>query len=184
MKSIGIDLAGKKDNPTGFSSLKNSRVRSCLLNSDDEIIEASIKENPDIISIDSPLSFSSSGGYRGSDLELLKRGYRVFPPDFGGMESLTKRGIRISESLIDKGFKVIEVHPLTSGRIIFNSKDREEWISGLSELGFVLDSELSEHEVDSVIAAFTGFLYLEGKTEKVGKSGEKIVIPKFHLEDF
>ena len=47
-----------------------------------------------------------------------------------------------------------------------------------------MTSNLNEHEIDSIIAAITGNFYLKGKTEKVGKRGNEIVIPKVQLEDF
>lgn len=184
MKSVGIDLAGKSKNPTGFAILEESRIISNILHTDEEIIDSCIGEGSEVIAIDSPLSFSSDGGFRKADLDLLKRGYRLFPPDFGGMRTLTKRGINISKYLGRQGFEVIEVHPLTSGKIIFDSKDRKHWITRLSESGFAMTSNLNEHEIDSIIAAITGNLYLKGKTEKVGKRVDEIVIPKVQLEDF
>ncbi len=173
MKSIGIDLAGKKENPTGISIIRET-----------DIIVRTVYSNKDItkvVAIDAPLSFSENCGLRDSDSKLIERGHRVFPPDFGGMEVLTYRAIRISERLKDSGFWVIESHPLTSGKILFDSKDREDWITSLDEKGLELEDGLTEHEIDSIILAFVGLLFWKGEVEKVGR--QEVFIPVSQAED-
>lgn len=177
MKTIGIDLAGKEKNPTGIGVLKNRRIKTGLFHSDEEIIERCESENPSTISIDAPLSFPDVGSFRKCDNELIKRGYRVFPPGFGGMKVLTERGIHLSKELRGNGFEVIEIHPLTSGMILFETKNRENWLSSLSKQGWELECGVSEHEVDSMIAAFVAFLHMRGETERIGEEGKEIVIP-------
>lgn len=178
MKAVGIDLAGKEDNSTGIAILENHDIRTDILYSDNEITEMCKSEDPKIVAMDAPLSFPEEGGLREADSELINRGHRVLPPALGGMESLTRRGIRLSKRLDERGFEVIEIHPRTSGRILFGSGSRDDWISKLEDEGWRPDSKPTEHEIDSVLAAITGLLYLEGKTEKVGKSGKEIIIPR------
>ncbi len=177
MKSIGIDLAGKEKNPTGVAVLEDQRIDSEVMNENSEIIEKCKLQDPKIIAIDSPLSFPEDNGLRDSDSKLVKRGYRVLPPKLGGMEVLTRRGIQFAEKLSELNFKVIEVHPLTSGRILFETKSKGEWLSLLSEKGWEIKPNTNQHEKDSIIAAFTGYLHLKGETEKVGED-RGIIIPK------
>lgn len=181
MKSAGIDLAGKENNPTGFSVLKNSRIRANLLYSDGKIVGACKSENPEIIAIDAPLSFPEEGNLREADSELIRNGYRVFPPTFGGMKLLTERGIQLAKELRGLGFYVIEIHPRTSGRILFESDLRSEWISELVDEGWELDLESNDHEIDSALAAFTALLHLKKKTREIGGVDGEIVIPRNRL---
>ncbi len=178
MKCVGIDLAGKEKNPTGFAVLNNQKINSQILNKDKEIIEKCELKNPDIIAIDSPLSFPKNDeGFRDSDLKLIERGYRVLPPELGGMEALTKRGTKLAQKLDELNHKNIEIHPLTSGRVLFGTKSRDEWVRNLSEEDWEVKQDLDKHQVDSILAAFTGYLHLKNKTEKIG-GDDGIIIPK------
>ncbi len=177
MTCVGIDLAGKKKNPTGFSVLEDRKINFGILKEDEEIIEKCKTKKPEIIAIDSPLNFSKENGFRDCDLELIERGYRVLPPDFGGMKSLTERGIKLAEELRELDFEVLEIHPLTSGLILFDTKSRDKWISILSERGWEVETDANEHEIDSVVAGLTGYLYLRGETKRIGGE-EGIIIPE------
>jgi predicted nuclease with RNAse H fold len=74
------------------------------------------------------------------------------------------------------GIKVIEVHPRTSGLLLFGTAERKKWMKKLKQLGFKFDGGGSRHEVDAALAALTGLLYLKGKVEKVGRPEEGIII--------
>lgn len=178
MKSLGIDLAGDEDNSSGVAILEERNIRTDILKSDKEIIDLFKSQGPKIIAIDAPLSLPRKGNLREADSELIARGHRVLPPTLGGMRLLTVRGIRLAGALRELKFKVIEVHPRTSGKILFGSKERDDWISKLKRGGWNLESGFNEHEIDSILAAVTGFLYLEKRTEKVGEKEGEIVIPK------
>jgi hypothetical protein len=173
MKSIGIDLAALEENPTGFVVMHELRARTKVLYNTDEILEEIFRENPDITAIDAPLSFPEDmKGFRGCDKRLIKLGYKVFPPTFRHMKRLTQRGIEITSTLKRGGFNVIEIHPKTSMKILglFNHED-------LERVGIVLQNEnISKHEFDAVLAAYTGFLHLKRKTRRIKNEGE-IVIP-------
>lgn len=178
MLSIGIDLAGNENNPTGLGLLTNKSITAKTLHSDNEILEFCKDMNPDIIAIDAPLAFPEGGRFRRADQELIERGHQVLPLTLDGMEKLTERGMKVSEKLRNSDFEIIEVHPKTSGKIITGTKSRAEWISKLKEEGWGIESNLSKHEVDSILAALTGKLYLEKRTEQVGGRKGKIVIPQ------
>lgn len=181
MKSIGIDLAGREKNPTGASVLEDNFITSDIYHSNEGIVSLCESEGPDIIAIDAPLSEPMERGLRECDTKLIKKGYRVLPPLLGGMKSLTKRGIKLAEDLRKRSFEVIEVHPLTSGKILFDTSAKEKWLSKLLESGWNIDIDMNDHEIDSASAAVTGFIHLNGDTEEVkGRDGE-IVIPRNRL---
>lgn len=177
MKVVGIDLAGTSNNPTGFAYLQRREFKTELIYRDDEIIELCRHLSPAVVAIDAPLSLPEKGNLRSADVSLIRRGLRVFPPTFGGMRSLTSRGICLASSLRAMGFKVIEVHPRTSGVILFGKADKAVWSKELRKRGWKLE-KVSEHEIDAAIAALTGWLWLKGKFEEVGEPKEgTIVIP-------
>ena len=177
MKTVGIDLAGLCTNPSGFAVLSNRRIQTQLVYPNEEIIELCLQNRAEVVAVDAPLSRPKCGNLRKADRVLISRGYRVLPPLFGGMRSLTERGEFLIKKLREERIDVIEVHPTTSGKILFDTPNRKGWIGGLEKLGFRL-KEKSEHEVDASMAAFTAALYLMGKTEKVGNTEEgEIIIP-------
>lgn len=182
MKAIGIDLAGRSTNPSGFALLSDRKIETRLIYSNDEIIELCTRERPSAVAIDAPLSLPKRGNLRKADSLLIKRGFRVFPPTFGGMRSLTERGIHLAKELRAKKIKVIEIHPRTSGLILFKTSSRERWMTELREGGWQLGKSASEHEIDAAMAALTGALYLSKKTEEVGAAHEgMIIVPRGEL---
>jgi len=173
-KVMGLDLAGKPRNPSGVALLGRRLLRTMLLHEDREVEELCLGEGVKLVAVDAPLSLPARG-FRPSDRALLRMGFRVFPPAFSGMRSLTLRGISLSRRLRGKGVRVIEVHPRTSGRILFGTPSREEWARVLARMGWRVRGGTGDHELDACVSALTGFLHLKGKTLKVGKDG--IVIP-------
>lgn len=173
---IGLDLAGVPKNPSGFARLSNSKFQTSLIYSDDEILEQCTRSDVKLVAIDAPLSLPQQGNLRRADALLIQRGFRVLPPTFGGMRSLTERGMRFASELRAKNLSVIEIHPRTSGMILFKTSDRQQWVAKLKGKGFHLRKNVSEHEIDAAIAALTGILYLQGKTEEVGTIEEGTII--------
>ena len=165
---VGLDLAGSEKRPTGVAFLGKT-MQTCLLFTDEEII--SVCGGAELVAIDAPLSLPKRGSLRKGDRKLIEMGFRVFPPLFSGMKQLTERGIRLVAKL-RRRTKVIEIHPRTSGLILFGTDDRREWLRRIREI-YPLRNP-TQHEIDAVLAALTGKFYLEGKTRKVGN----IVIPK------
>ena len=182
MKIIGIDLAGRATNPSGFALLSGRKISTRLVYSDGEIVELCVGERPALIAIDAPLSMPKRGNLRKADASLIKRGLRVFPPTFAGMRLLTERGVHLAGKLRTKGLQVIEIHPRTSGALLFKTPDRRRWVTKLNKKGMKLKKSASEHEIDAVLAALTGALYLKKKTEEVGAADEgTIIIPRGKL---
>ena len=182
VKVIGVDLAGRPTNPSGFALLSNRKISARLVYYNKEIVELCTRERPALIAIDAPLSLPRRGNLRTADAELIRRGLRVFPPTFAGMLSLTERGINLATELRTKSLQVIEIHPRTSGVLIFKTPDRRQWVIKLREKGVKLKESASEHEIDAAMAALTGALHLQRKTEEVGEAEEgTIVIPRRQL---
>lgn len=179
MRAVGIDLAGKETNPSGFAVLEGHEIKTRLVGSDEEIVRLCICERPDVVAIDAPLSFPREGNLRSADSQLIHHGYRVLPPTLGGMRILTERGIRLAKKLRARSISVVEIHPRTSGRILFGSPSRGRWLLELKRRGWKVRGSARDHEIDAAIAALTGFFYLRRRTREVGELEEGlIVIPR------
>jgi len=180
---IGIDLAGKPENPTGWALWKNKAVKTSLIYTDNEILEGIARSKPAIIAIDAPLCLPKRGNLRRADKEMIRKGYRVFPPSLPAMMKLTLRGMKINKSIAEKGYKTIEVHP-TSTRKALNmpSKDWGKIQKILKSIG--LEAELkvrtmTPHEIDAITSALTAYLHTQNQTEAIGDEEEGyIIIPK------
>jgi len=180
---IGIDLAGKPENPTGWALWRNRRVKTSLVYRNNDILKGIARSKPAIIAIDAPLSLPKSGILRKVDKEMIARGYRVFPPILQAMRKLTVRAIEINKLIADKGYRAIEVHP-TSTRKALNmpSKDWGKIQAILKSIGVEGDLKvrtLTPHEVDAVTAALTAYLHMQSQTKALGDDEEGyIIIPK------
>ena len=180
---IGIDLAGSSKNPTGWALWKNKTVKTKLVYTSKEIMESVVTNKPSIIAIDAPLRLPKKGILRSADKEMIKRGYRVFPPTLPAMKKLTSRAMRINKLIVEKGYKTVEVHP-TSTRKALNMplKDWGKIQTLLKDIGLKGDVEtrhLTPHEIDAVTAALTAYLQIRNQTESVGDEEEGyIIIPK------
>ncbi|MEM3442348.1 MAG: DUF429 domain-containing protein [Candidatus Bathyarchaeia archaeon] len=180
---IGIDLAAKPENSTGWALWKNKIVKTALIHTDSEIIEKIVENNPTIVAIDAPFSLPKKGMLRNADKEMIRLGYRVFPPKLPSMKQLTLRCIRLNKLIRGKGYETIEVHPTSTCKALsMPIKKWEEIQDILKKMGLKGDVRtrvLSPHEIDAVISALTAHLYLIGQTESVGNDKEGyITVPK------
>jgi len=180
---VGIDLAGKPENPTGWALWKNRTVKASLVYTDTEILEGIARNKPAIISIDAPLSLPKRGILRKADKEMIRKGYRVFPPSLPAMRQLTLRAIKLNKIIVGKGYKTIEVHPTSTRKALdMSSKDWRKIQRILTRIG--LEGEhalrtLTPHEIDAITAALTAYLHIQGQTEAIGDEEEGyIIIPK------
>lgn len=162
-KIVGLDLAGKDKNPSGYCVLEINEFQErvtkiLLLFTDEQIIDEIEKEKPELICIDAPLSFPSKGYFRDSDLALISLGFRPLSPVFPGMKTLVERAIKLKNILENKGYKVIEVFPRATEKILNLKKERR----------------VNKDKYDAFLCAITGKYYLQNKFEIL--DGE-IVIP-------
>ena len=199
---VGIDLAGSQKNPTGFAIIDaDFDVKASLIFDNITILKKIEKINPKIVAIDAPLTLpkgrccfkegcsckTRGANLRVADREMIKLGYKVFPPAFGGMKALTMRGVKLSKLLNSKNFKVIEVHPRSSKLALklptdeLNKLQKKLIKFGLK--GEILKRNFTEDELDAVIAALTGYLNLKNQTKLIGEPNEgQIVIPKLNAK--
>jgi predicted nuclease with RNAse H fold len=180
---IGIDLAGKPENPTGWATWENKKVKTTLLYMDNQILEAITQNKPEIIAVDAPFSLPKSGILRKADSEMIKNGYRVFPPRLPAMCTLTMRAMKLNRLIVEKGFKTIEVHPTSTCKALsIPPKDWGKIQTVLTQIGLEGDLKvrtLTPHEIDAVIAVLTAYLHMRNQTEALGDEEDGcIIIPK------
>jgi len=180
---IGIDLAGKSQNPTGWALWENKSVQTCLLYTDTEILAGVARSQSAIIAVDAPLSFPKQGILRTADRKMIRKGYRVFPPSLPAMRKLTMRAIRLNKLISESHYRIIEVHP-TSTRKALNMplKDWRKIQTILAQIGLgesLTRLVLTSHEIDAATAALTAYLHMQGLTERIGDRKEGyIIVPK------
>jgi len=183
VKVMGIDLSASERRDSGVCLMDNLSVRTFRVQRDDEIIALARKFRPKLVAVDAPLSLPLSGkGLRQCDRELLKRGVRVFPVNFGAMRQLTERGMRLKAFLEAEGFTVIEVFPGGAQDVLGlprKQRNLSELRKGLRQLGLEgIKPDATHDEIDAVTAAYVGWLYLNGLAELVSDGqGGGIVMP-------
>lgn len=182
MTVIGIDLSASEGRFSGVCILRNLRLRTLLLRTDSELIDLARKIRPKLIAIDAPLSLPTSGGFRPCDLELLRRGIRIFPVTFGAMRKLAERGVRLKRCFDSEGFPVIEVFPGGAQDLLGlprKHKNLTELRNGLRQLGLVGLKERATHdEIDAITSALVGWMWLNGFAEMISDcQGGGIVMP-------
>jgi predicted nuclease with RNAse H fold len=181
---IGIDLAGSSRNPTGWALLKGKAVKTLLLYTDNEISENTLRNHPTLIAIDAHLSLPQKGElFRKADREMIRKGYRVLPPNLPAMKKLALRAIRLNRLIEEKRYKAIEVHPTSTRKALqMPLKDWKAIQEILKKLGLKGELEtrpLATHEIDAVTAALTAVLHLKSQTERVGDDEVGcIIVPK------
>jgi predicted nuclease with RNAse H fold len=192
MKVVGIDLAGSEKQITGFCLLDEKlNCKTLALHSDKEIIEETLKINPDIISIDAPLtlpkgrkSIDQKGPphLRACDRELLRMKIKFFPITLGPMRKLTKRGMKLKNYFESKGYKVIESFPGSIQDVLKmprKQKGLEKLRNALIKFGFKGDvnkKEITDDELDAITSALVGKLFLENNYLAIGDPEEGLII--------
>lgn len=178
MKVVGLDLAGMPKNGSGYCllSVDKSKTVSCsILHSDEEILEHISSDSPDLIAVDAPLIYD--GESRVCD-NLLNE-YGVLPVTLSGMSKLAVRGSHLYSLFFGDA---IEVSVRASSKILgVYAKDdfnMQKMVMGLDLCGDITQRILYRDEIDSIVAAITGYLYLEGLTEEIGDIRGKIIVPK------
>lgn len=182
MKIMGIDLAGLENNPSGICILDNYKVDLRTLYTDKEIIILVKKVNPSLITIDAPLSLPQGrccleencecavgGHFRQAEQDIRSYG-RVLPLTFHGMKALTMRGVSLAPKLQEK-YQLKETHPHTAQKILELENIKED-------LGqyFHIPPNPTEHELDALIAALTGYFYLNDCYIELGDPIEGTII--------
>ena len=191
MNCVGIDLAGVCTRPTGFCVLRNMDAETELLLGDEEIVDRTVKADPEVVAVDAPLALPTGRHcleehcrgkphFRKCDLELRGLGIRFFPITLGPMRLLTKRGMNLRNRLETLGFVVLETYPGGAQDLlgIKRRSDLEGLRMGLRGLGISADIEklgITDHELDAITCAFVAKLYAEGDYLTLGDPKENLM---------
>lgn len=193
--SVGIDLTGSELRPSGFCILDGHKAYMSLLKTDEELIAETLKANPAVVSIDSPLSLPKErdcasdtcecrkfGITRECERILKKRGINVYPCLIQSMQKLTLRGMHLTKALEEKGIQVIESYPGAAQDILGFPRKRVDLKAleiDMFNMGIkpYSDKEVITHdEIDALTSALVGYFYLAGMYEAIGNPEEKYLI--------
>jgi predicted nuclease with RNAse H fold len=194
---VGIDLTGSERRATGWSVLNGSHAQTKSIITDDELIRETLAAEPDIVSIDSPLSVPEGWNraqkqivpgspiYRKCELALKRMGISVFWALLPSMQSLTMRGMRLADELRGRGLKVIESYPGAAQDILGiprKGSSLEELKLGLNRAGIdgnFLKGRVTHDEVDAVTSALVGLFYLADDYIALGTPEEDyLIVPR------
>jgi len=118
---VGIDLTGSEKRATGWALMEGADTVTKSLSTDDQLFAETRAAEPDLVSIDSPLSLPEGWTdpdtpcgqpiYRKCELALKRMGISVFWCLLPTMKGLTVRGMRLTQRFRAAGLKVIESYP-------------------------------------------------------------------------
>ena len=193
---VGIDLTGSEKRPTGWAVVCGNATETALIVTDDELVGATIRARPSLVSIDSPLSLplgrlsefdddpgrDKYGIVRVAERKLRERGINSYPALLPSMQKLTKRGIDLATKLRRSGIPVIESYP-GAAQDILGIPRKQKGLTylkrGLSRYGYSgLDdsTDVSHDELDALTSALVGQFMLAGYWEGVGSNEEDYMI--------
>ena len=200
---VGIDLTGSEARATGWCHLHYNKAVTKRINSDIDLIEETILCNPDIVSIDSPLSLPKGrktvfdddpgrdeyGIMRECERTLKRRGVSVYPSLIPSMQKLTKRGMLLADEFRKRGIPVIESYPGAAQDILGIPRKRasmEYLVKGLISFGIkgeYENTEVSHDELDAITSAMLGYFFWCGNFEALGNEEEDyLIIPDVQKE--
>ena len=163
---------GSERRATGWALLDGAVATTKAIRSDEELLRETLAANPDIVSIDSPLSMpegvtdpDNTGTrpiYRRCELALKRMGISVFWCLLPTMKSLTMRGMRLASELRKCGLEVIESYPGAAQDILGiprKGSSLEELKQGMGRIGITgeyLTGTVCHDEVDAITSALVG----------------------------
>jgi predicted nuclease with RNAse H fold len=170
---MGIDLTGSENRASGIATLESNVALTTRRKSDEAILSLVRAIEPDLISIDSPLSLpeDSTKIYRNCELELKRRGIGVYWCLLPSMKALTMRGIKLAKIIRENGYQVIESYPGAAQDILGiprKNKGVKVLADALRDYGITGDLDGTHDELDAITAAIVGQMYLKGDYEALG----------------
>jgi uncharacterized protein YprB with RNaseH-like and TPR domain/predicted nuclease with RNAse H fold len=192
---VGIDLTGSERRATGWALLDGAVATTKAIRSDEELLRETLAANPDIVSIDSPLSMPDGVTdpdnigtrpiYRRCELALKRMGISVFWCLLPTMKSLTMRGMRLASELRKDGLKVIESYPGAAQDLLGiprKGSSLEELKRGMARIGITgdyLTASVSHDEVDAITSALVGLFFLADDYIALGTPTEDyLIVPR------
>lgn len=193
---IGIDLTGSEKKASGWAVLKEGHAVTQRILTDAELISETLKFDPVLISMDSPLTLPKGrisvydddpgrhlyGINRECERMMAKRGIRSYPPLIRSMQKLTLRGMLLAKEFRALGIEVIESFPGGAQDILGfarKQKDLIVLINALSDLGIqgsFESAKVSHDEIDALTSALVGCFYLSGQYDALGNPEEGYLI--------
>ena len=201
---MGIDLTSAETRPSACLGLDRGLhlIYSGFLYRDSDILRIASEYSFKLVAIDAPLSLpqglccleegcpcqpKAQVKGRSCERELARQGIPCyFTTKKSIIKSMVYRGIRLKTELEAGGFEVIEVYPYAS-KVRLWGKDIPQKTTpiGLAFLkqhislllpGITPYIDGFNHDLcDAAIAAYTAFLYCQGKTELCGKTEEGVI---------
>ena len=188
---VGIDLTGSEKRATGWALMEGASATTKCIRADRDLIEETLAVQPDLVSIDSPLSLPEDNGkscthiYRKCELALKRMGISVFWCLLPSMQMLTRRGIKLAQELRQAGVRVIESYPGAAQDILGIPRKKaslKELKWGLSRAGITgtfLTADVTHDEVDAITSALVGLFYLAKDYIALGTPMEDyLIVPR------
>nr|WP_312579607.1 PHP domain-containing protein [Sedimentibacter sp.] len=193
---IGIDLTGNEAKPSGWAVLTGGCAITKAICTDEELIQESLKYNPKVVSIDSPLSYPEGRDCTDPNCECHKYGITrycerllssfgigVYPCLIPSMEKLTNRGIALAKKFRDLGVEVIESYPGVAQDIL-SIRRKQNGLDHLKNsyknfgiMGDYLSAQkISHDELDAISSALVGLFYLNDQYVALGNDKENFLI--------
>lgn len=193
---IGIDLTGSEAKPSGWAVLLGSYTSTKQVCTDEELIKESLKYNPKVVSIDSPLSYPEGrdctdpncdckkyGITRYCERLLSSFGIGVYPCLIPSMVNLTNRGIALAKKFRDLGVEVIESYPGVAQDIL-NIRRKQNGLEHLKNSyknfgitgDYFANLKISHDELDAVASALVGLFYINNQFVALGNEKENYLI--------
>ncbi len=198
--AVGIDLTASETRESGWCALRGDLAAVRRLASDEAIVRATVWAQPDVVSLDAPLSLphgrlrvddgdpgrAQYGIMRRCERALRSRGIPVYPCLLPSMQKLTERGMRLAAALRAEGIAVIECYPGGAQDVLGIPRKRaglESLRAGLAQLGLRgawTQGKITHDELDAITAALVGRCWARGEFEALGDPDEGlIVLPRF-----
>src|SRR5258708_23435781 len=179
LKVVGIDLMGTQKRPSAWWLFIGREACTDRLGSDDEIVARTAKENPHLVSIDSPLSLPDGrlrvddsdpgcmefGIMRYCERLLKKRGVNVYPALLPSMQRLTARGILLAQRFRELGIPFIESYPRAAQDTMRRPRQRqgleylEQGLAAFGVSGTYIKGDVSHDELDAITSAIVGLFF-------------------------
>lgn len=196
---VGIDLAGKTSSRTGLCLLKGDLAQTMVAHTDEDIVQFVQEAQPDLISIDAPLSLpkgrtsvydddpakESAGILRYCERELKRRNVNSYPALIRSMQELTRRGIYLAERFRKSGYPVIECFPGAAQDVVQLPRKRTDESllkEGLARFGIkgpFRNENVCHDELDAITASLVGQFFISGYYEPIGIPEENdMIIPQ------
>ncbi len=144
---MGVDLAAKPENPTGFAVWNGAEVVCWSEPSDDERV-LEVCRGAELVVFDAPLT-ESDGPFRRRD-EVFRRYAPVLPLTFPGMRKLSRRARSLVRKL--KAAEVYETYPRAAERLVR-----------------LRGNPTDGHSKDAAICCAVGLAVLEGEARVFGR---------------